>query len=915
MNKVGKGDTPLPFYIQKCSEYPCSRWHARHADVKTPESHYHCNHPACHSKGLLLNDVPFVCQFASEMARHIDAHRRQEAKQEAAVTEIWRFVKNHASAVHQEQNDKGITDFRLRMTEKNDEGAEARSDDWSTRLYVGKEGATGRALGASIERFGTLPLHGPSLHQRQHHNPRTILPLKGHTIKFNKTEDSEAIWYGVCCGSFTEQDVLGESGRACVVRWFDLSHTGLLDGNTVNFYELTNLRQPQLLCWMEDWGDLLMHDPKSGFFVDGEDGSHFQEVTTLSATWYEDEAWAPSDIATAKASKEELAFTAQIFPTSLLYYVDKNQQPTMPACCPGKTTGQTKPCKWDACFAREFLHIPVITTAGPHFLRPVRYFCNVHQCSVTAGSVGTQTSQCMEGDIEEQKTTDPYSLSMPYYRLGNMRYQPEVVSELQAIYVDNLNVSACRRRLLDGWLSKALNSITQLKLHAKTMGYTATNLQRASALMLALTDLLPSRDVITKLLLTVFQNVVRPQIPAYDAAVAAFDGQLIRVDGTFRAATAIQVSSIEDTACKKQHTLYQKKRTLPAIQNKKPRKVYHKIGGCVLVFAGLEGLMLQTPELVPSENNASIAKCLEYIMGGRRSLLGSLSAPAALCSDSLRSTKPVFVDALCKVYPELDKPTFDTEHQEAILLLQDIVHREWVFTQKIARPKTHPDYAEYRSAVKDVFNRLRLPHRDTEEDEKRAASEWANTCSDLCSSRIENATRKAVNEHVEVGLLRGDRANDLDDFVTTKALLCMGNAAMKNNGTGEYIPRTVLQRAGRRLLMNTRALGRLLQPNGYKNGEDFCLHLEGVQRFYKTLRSAATNFSDTAVTNALGKATRPQKKQRTRRNMDVTDASAYTQGICEAHEQLVTESLTNIAHKVVRLVCACVCVRVFVCGM
>jgi len=895
VNKEPNKEKGLPVYLKECQESPCAAWICRHPKRNTPERHFHCEHPLCHSKGLFLEGVPFACAHPAEAARHAAAHLNMEEKHQSELLQVWRFVVGRSGTLNRTDRTEHMSPFRTSMSTLEMEPT-AESDKWRTRLYVGKMGTTGKALSATIENIGTLPLHGPALLQRHVHDPRTQVPLVGHTITFNQTEEGEATWYGVCCSPFTEQNVFGERGLACTVRWFDHSHTGPWGGQEARWYELTSLRQVQLLEWMHDWGDLLLHDAESGLFVEvDEDQNGTRNTKSLRPNWYDEEVRAPEEPESSAASKEELTLTGLIFPTRLLYFVDENGKACMPSSCSNVSRDSTshRNCKWDTPFAREFLHLPVLTTGGPVFLRPIRYFCTVHHKSVTAGSrhrgCGPKRSHADNDDVEEDKTTNPYSLSMPYYRLGDIRYQPELLTELQSCYVDSLNVAFCRRRILDRWMSSALHYVTKLKLRALRTGLAAQKLQRSSRIMLALPDFLPSEHTLTKVLLLLYQKLVRPQIPAYDAAVAAFDGQLIRVDGTFKAANTILMSEVEPAPS-------------AATKSKSRKRIYRKVGSCVLVYVGLEGLMLANPRLAPSENSRSIKDGLVYIMRGRRSLLGSLSCPSAFCSDSLRTQHSSFVTAASEVYPEitdeLEHPGDESLESHALLMLQDIVHRQWVFTKKIASPKTHPDYPDYTRAIKDVFHRLRLPHRDVRVDGHNAVVEWETKCFELCESKVRTNQKKDIDDHVRIGILRGDRSSDLDDFVTAKALTCLGSEAMCKSGIGEYIPRTVLVRTGRRLMIEGRVLDRLFECNGYESGEDFLHHLEGVNVFYKQLRSPATKFSDQTVARELGRPVRPTKKQRVRLAEDDEELRSFDYGISDKGA-LVEEALTNIAHHVV----------------
>jgi len=112
-------------------------------------------------------------------------------------------------------------------------------------------------------------------------------------------------------------------------------------------------------------------------------------------------------------------------------------------------------------------------------------------------------------------------------------------------------------------------------------------------------------------------------------------------------------------------------------QENKNTRIYKRVAGAVLVAVGLEGLCLHNPQLVPAENNESIAAYVTSILMGRRAVLGSLSAPAGFVTDSIRKHRKVLSECFNSVYPEVEAASRSTaEGSQSVLMLQDIAHRE-----------------------------------------------------------------------------------------------------------------------------------------------------------------------------------------------------------------------------------------------
>ena len=859
-----------PWYIKRCERTHCNVWSDRR-NAKAPNPHWHCVHPECPSLGLLGTGLKFVCDKLLHMKRHELAHKNHEEKAFQRTREIWNHVMAVSSSVNRVDKTQHMTQLR-RDVINHREVPTASIEDWRSRIYIGKVGTTGEALGASLERVGTLPMFAPTRLEHHTHDPRTEKPQTGHTIRFNPLEDRGEVWYAVCCSDFSHQTVLNETGQACTVRWFEKRQTSEWKGSPATYYELTNIRQTQLFDWMADWGHLLLHDQETGLFVDtltDEDKDEYDSTLPVDPKWYENEIQAQPEA--TEATREQLWTCKMLFRETLLYYVDVHGTPKMPDHCPLQL-GEEE-CVWDSPWSRDFLHLPVHTPTGPVFVRQVRYHCVTHKSTITTG-----------GRDSSKDVASPYSYNLPYYRLSDMRYAPELITQLQSCYVDNLCIAACRRRILDQWLSHALVHITTLKRWTSKKGLDPVHLKRASSLLLTMQDFLPSEQSIARLMLSVYQKLVEPQIPAYDAAAAAFDGQIIKVDGTFKAASVIQVNDYD-----------------PDVNSRK-RNVYKRVGGCVLVVLGLEGICLATPRLVPSESNESIASLLTYVLRNRRSVLGSLSAPAGFSTDSLRQQKKMLLDVVTLVYPEMCGGARQQSglQNNQFLLLQDIVHRLWYFTKKVAT-KSHPDYSAYLAAVGCIFNQLRIPYVDKEQEMKQRLKKWDESWSKLCVGTDIDVplTRNVLNNQVKRGILASNRSSTTDDYVTLRFLENLGNAAIINNGLQMYIPRTVLIQSARRLLMPKLSIQRMFPDHGYRKGEDFLEHLRGVNIFFRKLRSLSAHQTEHAIVSRLAQPDRPRKRPRGVNESNSMDPEVVS-GISD-REQLVDECISSCSEQVVRL--------------
>ena len=746
---------------------------------------------------------------------------------------LWRHVHESSS-----EKIRPVSKYRSSLTSA---PAPTCGDSWNTRLHLGKHGPIGDSLASSIARFGTGTHFGPIGVQRMDHDQRTSKPLRGHTIRFNPVSKEEPVWYGVCCSTFAMEDVLGEQGEACRVRWFDLSYTGTWKAGTANYYHLTDTTQLQLYECMEDWGHLLVFDPETELFVDTSDESDNDTDGAdmyghpANKQWQEDLSQIAENEGT-QPSKEELLVFDRIFRRSLLYYVDGHGRPRKPFDC-GKG-GQTKnPCVWSNTYAHRMNRLPLTTTQGPVFLTPVRYYCSTHRTTVTAGSKD-----------HAEENGDPNALNIVYYRLGDMRYTTETIAEVQGVYVDQLTFAACRRTMLNRWLSHALQVCVTLKQRQAKLSLRSDKLQRATRVLLALEEFTPSDESIKELMLLLFTTMVKPQLARYDACVCAFDGQLIRIDGTFRCAAVVRAYA--------PNTGHPRGRQKKAVSG-----VYKKVGGCVLVAVGLEGLCLTTPRIVRAENGDSIGGVAKYTMQCRRQVLGSTSAPAAFVTDSIRQHKNILLKATWQVYPELAASVQESKCDvtDVILMMQDIPHREWVFTRQAATPKHHPDRLEYCADIKHVFHRLRVPYEEKQSTrEEQQTCTWASSWTSMVeqttgSSSMSSMSEHATRNHILRSILKSASSTRRDDVIAEVFIRTVGRAAVQNTVfLQEYIPERVLQRAARRLGIADSEVQALFPEQGYHDAEEFLIHLESTNAFYVEVRSQAHHEHPGVVVDRLG---------------------------------------------------------------
>ena len=845
--KTTSKEVSLPPWMTKCDDMHC--------EGGAGQPHYHCNLATCFTKGLLQNKAAFTCIKRSKAVRHAQSHQSMGHKH-PALEQTWYILKARTSVANQSTNTRRQTSFRTNIDEKNSTAGQEKppsgSTGWRTRLHIGKLGETATCLESRIQQLHTTWKTGPPKSLRMPHDPGTSQPETGHTIQFNPSEDGGCIWYGLCTSTCGPVDVFGDSGIGCTVQWFELSHRGQWNGKPADFYELSDHIQPQLLEAMTDWGHLLHYDREHRLFVDIEESAtEWNEIENAPGNVEQalrDYQQIAENTETAQATKEDLLVASAVFPTHVLHFVDRKGMPKNPTYCRKGAIG----CQWRDIWRRPVANAPIMTMNGPVLTSQTRYRCYTHNMTIDASAD--------EADDPDQDCC----LSLEHYQLGYMRYESALLAQMHSIYMDALTMAACRQRLLDQWNSYALRLITVLKGNQANLALSTGRLVRATDTVLwALHEFIPSDKALTKAILAMYQELVLPRMLAYDEAVAAFDGQVIRTDGTFRSATAVR-QRIPDTGSKS-----------------KEKYIDRKVAGAVLVAVGTEGLCLTQPRLVPWENKASIEKLMTYILGCRRRVLGSLSAPAAFTTDNIRQHHTVLWSAVWSVYPELRTAVGDRQQEKEedtpVLMMQDIAHREWVFTDKIASPKTHGDYADYVSTMKDIFHQLRLPHnghRETMTGYKDRIAEWKKN-----KRPGKQETLCVVQDRMKRGILEPETATRKDDEVTLYALSQLGNAAIVVFGESEpYIPRRVLARTVTRLGMDQQQKNILFPDHGYPDGETFLIHLRGGNLFYATPRSRARQCSIDEVARVLTKPQGTRGYTSRRRNTAKQNTLPHKQG-------------------------------------
>lgn len=797
----------LPAWMTKCEQPDCEHWMAANKGQALPSTHYHCIHHACFSRGPEGTKPHFTCAKAYDALRHCHSHVRRARKRQLDIHSLWDRVQANTGLLNRVVQPNMQTVFRRGLSGQG--AGTGAANFWRERLLIGKTEDTGTMLAGAIERFGTLPATTVLPRSVPFRVEPTEHPLPGHTIRFHKSAEGE-LWFGVCIGGFERTTVLGETGWACMVHWLEESHRGIWNGQPAVFYQTTGDTQKQLLESMEDWGSLLARDAKTGLLVlhtnmDDETGASASELKeTLGGPCIADRS--------STMTTEDLAMFAGLFPMKTEVCVDLAGFPCMPESCgPGQSD-----CIWGSTRQGSTKHIPLVTRDGPVFLRPLRYHCTAHGRIVRAGE--TQSPN---------RRTDP-----DYHRLGNMMYETDYLLELQAGYVDTLNVAQCRRRILDRWLTAKFSHVHALSRQQAVLGLRSRELRNACRLLLALEGYVPSVQSLTSLHLVLYRALVEPHITGYDRAVAAFDGQLVRIDGTFRFASSVHVN-------------------VPGTFKGERKRNYKKVATAVLVAVGLEGLCLCTPELVPAEDARSTTRVVQSILEARRSVLGSLSAPAAFVTDSIRQHQSALRVALNTVYPEHAIATAGKGDNADVLMLQDIAHREWAFTRKAA-PKRHPDYNAYVGCIRDIFHQLREPHDDAVHGPQALSDKERDWKRD---ARGNGEGTGGLAGSLQRSILEGEHANASDDHITKETLRMLGNAATTALASllGTYIPRRVLRNAARRMNMTLAEVDDLFPDHGYADGTDFLVHLKGVNEFFSTVRAPSNVVGSTAVVSSLAR--------------------------------------------------------------
>ena len=834
-----------------CENIQCEKWKRSFPNTLVPVKHWHCKDEKCPSKKVLGLEPGFSSQYASELKRHImKVHKKKETIVKDRTRQILRYVLSNSVSSNRKVYKKFITGFRKRLLEKEDfsnDNVLQLSDDailnWRNRLLVGKTGQLSNVLTESLQRFGTCPVTSmPDYKNFDAHTVESDRPKIGQIFRCaqdglsqctNVTmNDASDEWYGLCCSSFTQQNLDGCEGMACSIRWFELSHVGIWRKEPAKFYSLLTCTQQLPLSCMVDWGSILIFDSEQKLFVRPSQDKHIldtigdPEYTNKYEKWYEEYIKEDAEEKNGYTfSNEDVIYGMLLFPEKLLYYCDaKTKEVIFPDWCSrGKENEDPKLCEWEFWARTEIAKKPMYTNDGPIFLRPIIYRCKRHNRHFTCGA----------GQFAH---TNPFNYSVPHYRLGDMKYDVLMLSDLHASYVEALTIQSVHRELLRSWLRHTLRILYAIKRkQMHTASLDSRRLMRTTRFIQSLPDLLPSVYSLADLQLVIFQNTVKGLMSRYDTTAAAFDGQIIRIDGTFKCAAVVHIHMPYDAA------------------TKSSKRITKRVAGCALVAVGTEGLMLGTPCLVPGETNASIQSFVQDILKRRRQALGGISAPAAFVTDCIRRHRQVLWTALLREYPELNllentKTQYDNTCQDIVLMLQDIPHREWAFTRRVAKPKTHSDYADYCASIRDVFHCLRLEPHESQNFKiwKKKIEQWESERSEDDLNATKEAFMMSVTCHHE--------ATKYDDAISSLVLKELNSACilLQHKDMNICIPSRVLARACRRLNFPEDDVKANFCCYGYLNDSDFLEHLKGVNEYYRTPRNLGRMSSGASVMKAIG---------------------------------------------------------------
>jgi hypothetical protein len=123
-------------------------------------------------------------------------------------------------------------------------------------------------------------------------------------------------------------------------------------------------------------------------------------------------------------------------------------------------------CAFTERWARKVDHYPIITPNGPVFTKRMRYRCSTHSGTTIAGGGDS-------GDVEDTKGHNtgqgeallgvgPFDVYPHYYRLGDMRYSPDMLITMQNTYVDLLTIAGVKNTIHNIWLGNATKALTVL---------------------------------------------------------------------------------------------------------------------------------------------------------------------------------------------------------------------------------------------------------------------------------------------------------------------------------------------------------------------------------------------------------------------------------------------------------------------
>ena len=355
---------------------------------------------------------------------------------------------------------------------------------------------------------------------------------------------------------------------------------------------------------------------------------------------------------------------------------------------------------------------PLITLHGPVNLRSRIFWCKTHD-KYFKTTHPDFINVCLKG-------REDLTMSHLCFKHGLFRFTDSVVLKMQVQSTEHMPVSQIRRDLALSWGSAALDKLSKM-LSRQNLSTTAGPL--LGLFFEHLSNFLPCGKIILDLMLLVYTHVVKPALKTYDAALAVYDGQVVRYDFTFGAARNVYCLDDSPTAAAAAAAAQGKSPNYPesvarvhaGIPSKtKGKKLsFQKISAAVLTICGREGMVMQAPKLVPSENQDEVRHAWTRNALYRREFLGANACPVATGSDNTHKNKHMIDDCVRSLFPELTR-IFKDNLSDFHLQAEDLTHVYHRAERALAKREHPVDAQKFMRAMKQiVFRAAKCPHNLT----------------------------------------------------------------------------------------------------------------------------------------------------------------------------------------------------------